>query len=51
MCYSIKTRDGRYVKGSGFLSFAKNIAKNISNKYSQKLADSAKESTTDAMMQ
>ena len=34
MHYSIKPRGRRYVKGYGFLSFAKNIDKNISNKYS-----------------
>ena len=32
----------RYVKGYGFLSFAKNMGKNLSNKYGQKLLDSAK---------
>ena len=41
MCYSIEPRERRYVKGYGFLSFAKNISKNISNKYSKKLVDSA----------
>ena len=46
--YSIEPRDRRYIKGYGFLSFAKSIGENISNKYSQKLADSAKKSTTDA---
>ena len=44
MCYSIVPRDRRYIKGYGFLSFAKNIGKNISSKYSQKLVDSAKNS-------
>ena len=39
--YSIETRNRRYVKGYGFLSFTKNIDKNISNKYSKKLLDSA----------
>ena len=39
----------RYVKGYGFLSFAKNIGKCLSNKYGQKLLDSAKKSTTDAI--
>ena len=34
MRYSIKPRDRRYVKGYGFLSFAKNINKNVSSKYS-----------------
>ena len=49
MRYSIEPRERRYVKGYGFLSFAKNIgthaaeaAKNMSNKYSQKLVDTAK---------
>ena len=32
MHYSIEPRDRRYVKGYGFLSFAKNIGKNISSK-------------------
>ena len=40
MRYSIEPRDRRYVKGYGFLSFAKNIDQNISIKYSQKLVDS-----------
>ena len=39
MRYSVEARDRRYVKGYGFLSFAKNIGKNINNKYSQKLVD------------
>ena len=49
MRYSIEPRERRYVKGYGFLSFARNIgthankvAKNLNNKYSQKLVDSAK---------
>ena len=41
-------RDRIYVKGYGFLSFAKNIGKNLSNKYGQKIIDTAKKSTTDA---
>ena len=41
MRYSIEPRDRRYVKGYGFLSFAKNIGKNITNKYRQQLVDSA----------
>ena len=48
MRYSIKPREIRYVKGYGFLSFAKNIGKNISSKYNQKLVDGAKKSATDA---
>ena len=49
MRYSIRPRDRRYVKGYGFLSFAKNIGKNISSKYSQKLVESDKKSATDAI--
>ena len=49
MHYSIAPKDRGYVKGYGFLSFAKNIGKNISNKYSQKLVDNAKKSATDAI--
>ena len=56
MCYSIEPGERRYVKGYGFLSFARNIgthaakvAKNMSNKHSQKLVDTAKKSATDAI--
>ena len=49
MRYSIEPRDRIYVKGYGFLSFAKNIGKNLSNKYSPKIIDTAKKSTTDAI--
>ena len=42
MRYSIESRDRIYVKGYGFLSFAKNIGKNVSNKYGQKLLDGVK---------
>ena len=49
MRYSIEPRDGIYVKGYGFLSFAKNIGKGLSNKYGQKRLDSNKKSTTDAI--
>ena len=56
MRYSIEPRERRYVKGYGFLSFARNtgthaakVAKNMSNKYSQKLVDTAKKSATDAI--
>ena len=49
MRYSTEPRDRIYVKGHGFLSFAKNIGKNLSNKSSQKLIDTAKKSTTDAI--
>ena len=44
MCYSTEPRERRYVKGYGFLSFARNL----NNKYGQKLVDSAKKSATDA---
>ena len=46
MRYSIEPRDRIYVKGYGFLSFAKNIDKNLSNNYGQKRLDSA---ATDAI--
>ena len=49
MKYSIEPRDGIYVKGYAFLSFAKNMGKSLSNKYGQKLIDSAKKSTADAI--
>ena len=49
MHYSIESKERRYLKGYGFLSFAKNIGKNISNEYSQNLVDSAKKSATDAI--
>ena len=48
MRYSIEPRDRIYVKGCGFLCFAKNISKILTNKYSQKILDSAKKSTTNA---
>ena len=41
MRYSIEPRERIYVKGYGFLSFAKNM--------SHKLIDTAKKSTTDAI--
>ena len=49
MRYSIEPRDRIYVKGYGFLSFAKNMGKSLSNKYGQKLLDSAKKPTTHAI--
>ena len=49
MRYSIEPRDRIYVKGYGFLSFAKNMGKNLSNKYGHKILDSAKKFTTDAI--
>ena len=49
MRYSIEPRERRYVKGYGFLSFAKSIGKHLSNKYGQKLVDSAKISATDVL--
>ena len=51
--YSIQLRYQIFVKGYGFLSFArnmgKNINKNLSSKYSQKLLDHAKQSATDVL--
>ena len=49
MIYSIEPRDRIYVKGYGFLSFAKNMSKSLSNKYGQKLLDNAKKCTTEAI--
>ena len=47
--YWVEPRDRIYVKGYGFLSFAKNMGKSLSNKYAQKRIDSAKRSTADAI--
>ena len=49
MRYSIEPRDRIYVKGYGFLSFAKIMGKHLNNKYGQKPLDSAKKSKTDAI--
>ena len=49
MRYSIDPKDRIYVKGYGFLSFAKNMSKNLSNKYSQKRIYSAKRFTTNGI--
>ena len=49
MGYSTEPRDRIYVKGYGFLAFAKNMGKSLSNTYGQKLLDSAKKFTTDAI--
>ena len=48
MHYLVQPRERRYVKGYGFLSFARNSGRNLSNKYGQKLVDTAKKSGTDA---
>ena len=56
MRYSVQPRDRIFVKGYGFLSFAKNMSKNIgktiskvlSCTYSQKRLDHTKQSATDA---
>ena len=45
MRYSLEPRDRIYVKGYGFMSFARSM----SNKYGQKLVDAAKNSPTDAI--
>ena len=49
MRYSIEPKDRVYVKGYGFLSFAKNMSKHLSNKYIQKLLDTTEKFTTDAI--
>ena len=45
MRYSLEPGDRIYVKGYGFLSFARSM----SNKYGKKLVDTAKKSATDAI--
>ena len=45
MRYSIEPRDRVYVKGYGFMSFARSM----SNKYGKKLVDTATKSATDAI--
>ena len=45
MRYSIEPRNRIYVKGYGFMSFARSM----SNKYGKKLVDTAKKSATDAI--
>ena len=45
MRYSIEPRDRVYIKGYGFMSFARSM----SNKYGEKLVDAAKNSATDAI--
>ena len=55
--YSIELRDRMFVKGYGFLSFAKNMGKNlgknisksVSNKYNRKPFDHAKKSAADPL--
>ena len=55
--YSVQPRDRIFVKGFGFLSFArnmdnnvgKNINKKLSSKYSQKRFDHVKQSAADAL--
>ena len=42
MTYLIESKNKIYVKGYGFLSFAKNMVKNSRSKYGQKRLDSAK---------
>ena len=49
MRYSTELRDSIYVRGDGFLSFAKNVGKNLSNKYCQKLFDTSKKSKNNAI--
>ena len=49
MRYSIEPKDRIYVKGYGFLSFAKNMGTQLSSKYGQKLFGSAKKWTTNAI--
>ena len=45
MRYSLEPKDRIYVKGYGFMSFARSM----SNKYGKKLVDTTKKSATDAL--
>ena len=45
MRYSLEPRDRVYIKGHGFMSFARSV----SNKYRKKLVDTAKISAADAI--
>ena len=47
--WDIQLNQEIYVKGYGFLSFAKNMGKSLSSKYGHKPLDSAKKSTTDTI--
>ena len=49
MRYSLEPGERIYLKGYGFLSFAKNMTKNVSNKHGQKLLNSAEKSATDVI--
>ena len=49
MCLSVQPKDQIFVKGYGFLSFAKNISKDLSSKYSQKLLNYTKKFATDVL--
>ena len=57
MRYLVQPRYQIFIKGYGFLSFAKNMGKNIGRnisknligKYSQELLDHVKQSATDAL--
>ena len=42
MRYSIEPKNKIYIKGYGFLSFAKNMGTQLSNNYDPKLLDNAK---------
>ena len=56
--YSVRPRDGIFLEGYAFSSFAKNmgeklgknVSKDLSVKYSQKLLGHAKQSATDALI-
>ena len=53
MRYSVQPRYRIFVKGNGFLSFAKTMGKNmnkiLNGNYSQKFPDYAKQSATDTL--
>ena len=47
--YLVQLRDWIFVKGYGYLPFAKNMGKISSSKYDEKLLDHVKQLTTDAI--
>ena len=57
MCHQVQDRNRIFVKGYGFLSFAKymgentdkNVSKNLSSKYSHKFVDHAKQPAADVL--
>ena len=47
--YSVRPWEEIFIKGYGFISFARNMGKQLNSKYNQKLLDHPKQSVTDAI--